>query len=90
MTWVDPELNMRLEVLRRLVKKPLYILSGYRCQEHNRNTVGSAEYSYHMTGQAVDLKPPKEDLEGFVANCKMLFNFVIVTGAYIHVDVGQR
>lgn len=51
---VRPELLAKLEQLRKLVGRPLRIVSGYRCPTHNR-AVGGAANSQHMYGAAVDL-----------------------------------
>lgn len=51
---VDPVLVCVLEELRRTVGKPLRIVSGYRCPQHNR-AVGGAPRSYHVLGQAADI-----------------------------------
>jgi zinc D-Ala-D-Ala carboxypeptidase len=50
---VDQLLVARLELLRARVGKPLTIVSGYRCPEHNR-AVGGAPHSQHLSGRAVD------------------------------------
>lgn len=44
----------KLETLRSLIHRPLPIVSGYRCAEHNAR-VGGARRSTHLVGQAVDL-----------------------------------
>lgn len=51
---IDPHLVEHLEQLRALVGRPLHVVSGYRCPEHNR-AVGGAKHSQHLTGRAVDL-----------------------------------
>ena len=43
-----------LQHLRDIVKFPITINSGYRCDEHNR-AVGGAMSSKHKLGQAADL-----------------------------------
>jgi uncharacterized protein YcbK (DUF882 family) len=47
-------LLLRLERLRGIVGKPIPIVSGYRCPEHN-HAVGGASDSMHMYGAAADL-----------------------------------
>jgi hypothetical protein len=42
-----------LEPLRDIVKKPIHILSGYRCPELNK-AIGGAENSQHKEGKASD------------------------------------
>jgi uncharacterized protein YcbK (DUF882 family) len=54
---VSPELIDALEALRRIVARPLFILSGYRCPAHNA-AIGSTPTSQHVQGRAADLQPP--------------------------------
>jgi Uncharacterized protein conserved in bacteria len=51
---MDSELIDKLELLRTAVGKPLYILSGYRCEKHNTD-VGGAPRSQHLLGKAADV-----------------------------------
>jgi len=44
-----------LQKIREHFKKPVYVVSAYRCVEHNK-AVGGAENSYHMQGLAYDIK----------------------------------
>lgn len=53
-TVVDRQLVAHLEDLRRLIGRPLRIVSGHRCSWWNRR-VGGASSSRHLKGQAVDL-----------------------------------
>lgn len=46
----------RLELTRAFVGRPLVVVSGYRCEVHNR-AIGGAPRSRHLAGDAVDLKP---------------------------------
>lgn len=55
---VDMRLINALEELRKLANKPLKILSGYRCVEHNK-AVGGAASSEHTRGMAADVAVPK-------------------------------
>ena len=43
-----------LERLRVAVHRPIRIVSGYRCQQHNA-AVGGAPRSQHLYGKAADL-----------------------------------
>ena len=43
-----------LEPLREIVKKPIYILSGYRCNALNE-AIGGASNSQHLYGKASDI-----------------------------------
>lgn len=44
-----------LEALRADIGKPVIIVSGYRCREHNRRA-GGAPRSQHVTGKAADIR----------------------------------
>lgn len=53
---VDPQLIAVLEVIRAdLDDRPMTILSGCRCPEHNE-AVGGARNSQHLYGKAADIK----------------------------------
>lgn len=51
---VAPALVEALERLRSAVRRPVYIISGYRCRQHNA-AVGGASRSMHLYGKAADL-----------------------------------
>lgn len=51
--------DMILEPLRRLIKRPIHITSGFRCEKLN-TAVGGVKDSYHMKGQAVDIHVSSE------------------------------
>ena len=52
----------RLDLIRAHMDKPIYINSGYRCKELNKE-VGGSENSYHTKGLAADFRTnDKEDL----------------------------
>lgn len=52
---IQPKLVDQLEELRRSIKRPIIITSGYRCPYWNER-VGGAANSAHMLGQAADFK----------------------------------
>ena len=49
-----PDLLARLNHLRRVIDRPIYINSGYRCKEENHK-VGGVPGSYHLRGMAADI-----------------------------------
>lgn len=51
---VDLKHICKLEILRETLNKPIKILSGFRCEPHNRNEKGS-ENSQHCKGLATDI-----------------------------------
>ena len=46
--------SLVLDPLRDIYGKPIYVASGYRCQELNK-AVGGARNSQHLTGTAADI-----------------------------------
>ena len=51
-----------LDLVRANIDKPVFINSGYRCEELNK-AVGGAENSYHTKGLAADFRTDsKEDI----------------------------
>lgn len=59
----------RLDEIREGYGKPIYVNSGYRCEELNKE-VGGEEDSYHLKGLAVDLRWDKELVEFVINNCQ--------------------
>jgi len=51
---LSPDLFARLNHLRMVINRPVYINSGYRCPEENHK-VGGVPGSYHLLGMAVDI-----------------------------------
>jgi len=52
---LSPDLLTRVDHLRRVINRPIYINSGYRCPEENQR-VGGVPGSYHLLGMAVDIQ----------------------------------
>jgi len=52
---LHPMLLKKLVEFRVIIKKPLYITSGYRCAEYNQK-VGGIKCSYHLLGLAADIR----------------------------------
>ena len=52
---LSPDLLTRLDYLRGVINRPIYINSGYRCKEENQR-VGGVPGSYHLLGMAVDIQ----------------------------------
>ena len=51
---LSPDLLVRLNHLRMVINKPIYINSGFRCKKENER-VGGVQGSYHLQGMAVDI-----------------------------------
>ena len=52
---LHPLLLEKLEKLRKIIERPVYITSGYRCSGYNQK-VGEVTNSYHCIGLAADIK----------------------------------
>ena len=52
---VTGTLISKLQELRDLINKPIYITSGYRCEKYNKK-IGGYKSSPHLTGEAADIK----------------------------------
>ena len=52
---LHPKLLVKLIELRKIIEKPVYITSGYRCPKYNQK-VGGVINSYHRIGLAADIK----------------------------------
>jgi uncharacterized protein YcbK (DUF882 family) len=49
------ELVQLLEKVRAITGRPLVVVSGYRCEPHNK-AVGGAPKSQHLLGRAADIR----------------------------------
>lgn len=90
--FIDDYLVSILDILRNQVGKPVHINSGYRTPTRN-SSIGGAKYSYHMRGQAADIRAdgisPKEladKLNRIVPNeCG-----IIVYKGWVHIDTRTK
>lgn len=85
-TKVDVSLVNLLEEIRSHLDMPLKITSGYRCEEHNASTKGSAPNSYHVRGMAADILVPNH----FHGPLATIYHGRLGIGFYdnrLHVDV---
>lgn len=51
---INSEFVHRLDRLREMYGKPIYVSCGYRCEKHNAE-VGGVSNSYHTQGLACDI-----------------------------------
>ena len=52
---LHPKLLVKLIELRKILERPVYITSGYRCSKYNHQ-IGGIANSYHRIGLAADIK----------------------------------
>lgn len=99
MTDICPALFVLMNnVYRKLdAKKPLHIISGYRCEKTNnslrKNSKGVAKKSRHLTGHAVDFSIPGTRLKD-VRNAALTFKAGGVgyypSQDFVHVDIRDK
>lgn len=89
-TLIHPSLIKAYEKFRKLVRVPLIINSGYRCQAHNQEIQGKPQ-SKHLAGMAVDISRKTidhlsdSDIE-FAAK-ESGFKYVKFYKTWVHLDV---
>lgn len=90
-------LARQLEVIRGVIKRPLFINSAYRTISHNA-AVGGASRSFHLTGRAADIWcdgiPPRKL---FTIIDRLMVDGAIIEGGlkayktFVHYDIrGNR
>jgi uncharacterized protein YcbK (DUF882 family) len=52
---LHPKLLVKLIELRKILERPVYITSGYRCPKYNHQ-IGGVVNSYHRIGLAADIQ----------------------------------
>lgn len=63
---VNPKLITLLDAIREKLQAPIIVLSGYRCEAHNKEC-GGAKFSQHMKGNAADIRTDKMPPHEFYA-----------------------
>jgi len=66
---LHPKLLAKLVELRKILERPVYITSGYRCFEYNQK-VGGVPNSYHCIGLATDIKVKDINLINLLEICE--------------------
>ena len=86
----DPELIRRLQKMRDELKAPIRIASGFRCPDYNKR-VGGVTNSYHLRGQAVDIKS-NVPMERLYALAEKYFEDggIGKYETFVHVDTGTK
>ncbi|MEN3190490.1 MAG: D-Ala-D-Ala carboxypeptidase family metallohydrolase [Atribacterota bacterium] len=91
---LSPDLLARLDHLRTVINRPIYINSGYRCKDENQR-VGGVPSSYHLVGMAADIYAQNFLLSDLLIYVKELgFNGIgfYEKENFLHVDIrpGER
>jgi len=66
---LHPKLLVKLIELRKIIERPVYINSGYRCPKYNQK-VGGVVNSYHCIGLAADIKVKDINLIALLEICE--------------------
>jgi uncharacterized protein YcbK (DUF882 family) len=86
---IDPGIIHRLQVLRDILRVPIIVTSGYRCERHN-SVVGGATDSMHVRGLAVDWTCSKlEEAAKLCENWSGGFHYY-PDQKFIHTDIGRK
>jgi zinc D-Ala-D-Ala carboxypeptidase len=89
---VDEVALDKLQELREKLGTPLLITSAYRSPEHNRK-VGGAKNSYHMRGNAFDIRMENQDPVAFEAAAREIgfrgIGYYPKQG-FMHIDLGPE
>ena len=86
---LHPKLLTKLIELRKILERPVYITSGYRCSRYNRK-VGGVTNSYHRIGLAADVKVKDINLIELLEVCENIgFNGIgfYEKKNFLHLDV---
>jgi uncharacterized protein YcbK (DUF882 family) len=76
-----------LETMRERLQRPVFITSGFRCPEHNKQ-VGGSPRSYHLKGQAADVAcaNASERFQLIKAAIVIGFSGIGIDKTYVHLD----
>lgn len=85
------DLIKALQELRDIIACPIKIVSGYRCEAHNKK-VGGAPESYHVKGMAVDIEIPKIGKEKLLEAVKKVKRIkgIGIYPTWIHLDIRAK
>jgi putative chitinase len=82
-----------LELVRSLLKYPIFINSGYRCLELNR-AIGGASTSDHVTGFAADFTCNKfgdaKKVTTAIKNSGIKYDQLIFEGTWVHISFSPK
>jgi uncharacterized protein YcbK (DUF882 family) len=87
------ELIKNMDVIREYIKEPIYINSGYRSPDHNKN-VNGAKNSFHTKGMACDFRTKnftpiqlKYILEDLIVKGKIKQGGIGLYANFLHYDI---
>lgn len=89
---ITEDCRLKLEYAEALYGSPIFITSGYRNKEHNKE-VGGVPNSYHLLGEAVDIRLPSTQQKAqklIKALQDAGFGGIGVYSAHIHADTRKE
>jgi uncharacterized protein YcbK (DUF882 family) len=87
---IDDKLIDLLDAIREKVGEPVYITSGYRCENRNKK-VGGAKHSQHVLGKAADIRVKSMSTKQLAKFLEKNFKIggMGIYPTFVHVDVRQ-
>jgi hypothetical protein len=83
----SPKVIEHLQAIREAAGAPVHMNSGYRSPAYNSATPGSAKWSRHQYGDAVDFESPGVSLFKLAELCeKRNASFILVYTTHVHCD----
>jgi uncharacterized protein YcbK (DUF882 family) len=80
----------RMEALREYLGFPFIVNSYFRCEKHNKN-IGGAKNSYHLKGQAMDIKAKGIEALKLIESARdFAFAGIIIYKTFIHLDIREN
>jgi len=79
----------RLEMLRSKFNRPIKVISGYRCPDHNKKC-GGALKSQHLLTQAADIQVDGISPERIARYAHGIFNGIGLYDTFTHVDTRTK
>jgi len=83
---INSELVFSLQELRDVIKKPIFVTSGYRCERYNRN-IGGFVKSKHMEGLAADIKVSDMTPKELAKEAILYFSRIGIYPNHVHVGI---
>ena len=83
----------KMDEVRNLLRFPVYVSSGYRCEEVNK-AVGGSKTSSHVLGEAVDFVCPgfgtPQEVFDALRKSPLRYDQIINEGSWVHLGFGKQ
>lgn len=80
-----------LDKARHVAEYPFVVISGYRCEDHNKNTPGNDENSSHIIGLAADIRADNSHSRYRILEALLYVGFrrIVLHKTFVHVDMDE-